>query len=557
VAGGPPVPAGELTLRDKQGREVPVYSHHILRTTPEGKKELFCVDVDLRTLRRAEEELRRLGAAIEQSGEIVVITDSEATIQYVNPAFELVTGYAREEAVGRTPRILKSGEQDDAFYAHMWRQLSCGQTWQGRFKNKKKDGTLYTEEATISPVWSQDGQLVNYVAVKRDITRVLALEEQYRQSQKMEAIGQLTGGVAHDFNNLLQVINGGTDLALMDIEESHPARESLGEVAKAGERAAALVSQLLLFSRRQIMRPEDLNVNAVVAELLKMLRRVIGEHVFLDWIPGERLGLIHADRGMIEQVVMNLCVNARDAMSNGGTLTIETRNVFIDQDYCATHAWAEPGRYVLLQVTDTGCGMNKETLGRIFEPFFTTKQMGTGLGLATVYGIVKQHDGMISAYSEPGRGTTFKVYLPLCEQRAVDTRGDIQAPAAGGAEVILAAEDDDMVLALATRVLERAGYEVLQARNGLEAVALFERQADRIDLVLLDVVMPELGGKEAFEEMRAIRSDVKALFVSGYSDNAVHTNFVLHAGVELLQKPYAPEDLLRAVRAILGEAAEN
>ncbi len=524
---------------------------------PEGRLERYIgIVVDITERKQAEAERERLMAAIEQAGEVIVITDASARIQYVNPAFERTTGYSRDEAVGQNPRILQSGHHDEAFYRGLWDTLTSGRTWQGRFVNKRKNGSLYTEDATISPVCDAQGHIVNYVAVKRDITSELALEEQYRQAQKMEAVGQLTGGVAHDFNNLLQVINGGIELTMMDLDVGHPANRSLSDVLKAGERAASLVQQLLLFSRQQILRPKNLNLNTVVEELLKMLRRVIGEHIRLNWIPAPQIHTIFADRGMVEQAVMNLCINARDAMPEGGALTIETADVRLDARFCADHAWAAPGTYARISVTDTGCGMDADTLEHIFEPFFTTKEpgQGTGLGLSTVFGVVKQHEGLIHATSEPGQGSTFHLYFPIASADA-DTNAEgtgTPKPAAGGNETILLAEDDDGVRGLAGRLLRRAGYTVIEAANGREAVAAFEAYSDKIDMVLLDVVMPEMGGRETYERIRALKPDARVLFVSGYSENAIHTNFVLNEGLQLLQKPYAPNDLLHAVREMLS-----
>ncbi len=525
------------TIRDENGR--PVYLEGIVE--------------DLGELRAAEAERERLLSAIEQSGEVIVVTDPDGDILYANPAFERVTGYTREEAIGKNPRFLKSGEQDEEFYGRLWRTISGGHVWQGRFINRRKDGTLYTEDATISPVIGESGDILNYVAVKRDITKELDLEERFRQSQKLETIGQLAGGVAHDFNNLLLVINGYSEMAFEKLGEGHPARAALEGVMKAGQRAATLVSQLLAFSRRQIMRPEDLDLNEVVGELLKMLARVIGEHIRLDFVPKHRLGTVHADRGMIEQIVMNLCVNARDAMPEGGELMIETENVYINGNYTQTHPWAKPGRFVLLSVSDTGCGMDEETLRRIFEPFFTTKGVGhgTGLGLATVYGIVQQHEGMINVYSEPGKGTTFKVYLPIIERPAAAVGPKLEGSAPGGTETILLAEDDEAVLTMVRKLLERVGYTVLTATNGKQAMEVFEEHVDEIALALLDVVMPELGGKEVYDCMKAMRPDVRVVFASGYSENAVHTNFVLDESLVLLQKPYDPAALYRALREAL------
>jgi len=385
------------------------------------------------------------------------------------------------------------------------------------------------------------------------------MEEQYRHAQKMEAIGQLTGGIAHDFNNLLQVINGATDLALADLETGHPARALLLEATKAGERAARLVKQLLLFSRRQIMRAEFLDLNEAVADLLKMLGRVIGEHVQLQWHPGAKVGAIHADRGMIEQALMNLCVNARDAMPEGGALTIETREATLDEDYCAIRSWATPGRYAVLSVSDTGCGMTPEVLEHIFEPFFTTKERdkGTGLGLATVYGIVKQHNGLIDVSSELCRGTVFSLYWPVSEIGKQSTNSAAESPVPGGKETILLAEDDEMVRWLAKRILEQAGYTVLMAENGEEAVALYQQYGDRIALAVMDVVMPKMSGYEACRRMAALRPGLRVLFASGYSEKVIHADILGNERFPLIQKPFTRAALLRAIRETLDRPAQG
>jgi PAS domain S-box-containing protein len=511
---------------------------------------------DITTHKQVEVELRRLAAAVEQSGEIILITDETGRIQYVNQAFERITGYTRQEALGRKPNLLKSGEHPPEFYHSLWRTISSGRTWNGRFVNRRRDGSLYSEETTISPVFDAGGKIMNYVAAKRDITDELTLEEQYRQMQKMEAIGQLTGGVAHDFNNLLQAINGYTDLAIMDLPPEHRSRNFLEQAHKAGERAASIVQQLLLFSRRQIMKPKVLDLNTVVTNLLKMLGRIIGEHIHVIWHPQQAPCIIEGDSGMLDQMVMNLCLNARDAMPEGGTLMIEIRPFEIDEDFCALHAWASSGRFVRLDITDTGCGMDRETLQHIFEPFFTTKDKskGTGLGLATVYGIVKQHRGMIDVYSEPGKGTTFHVYLPLYEQDcSSEMEPRVSITAAGGSETVLLAEDDRMVRELGRTLLERAGYTVLTAEDGQQAVSMFQENGDRIALLILDVVMPHLSGRGVLTRIRTLQPDIAALFISGYSESAIHTDFVLHEGLALLQKPYTANALLQAVRNALDK----
>ncbi len=514
------------------------------------------VDRNITERKQAEEESARLMQAIEQVEEIIVITDAEANIQYVNPAFERVTGYGREEALGQNPRILQSGQHAPEFYQKMWETLAAGKPWSGRLINKRKDGAIYTEEATLSPVTDGSGKIVNYVAAKRDITHELELQNQFRQAQKMEAVGQMAGGIAHDFNNLLQVISGYAELFEMDLEPDDKKTPAICEIGKATQRGKTLVSQLLAFSRRQVIQPQDTNLNDVIDPLLKMMRGLIGEHIELDFIAGRELGTIHADRGMIEQVMMNLCVNARDAMPENGKLTIETKNVTINSNDTRTHTWAMPGGYVLLSVTDTGCGMARQIREKVFEPFFTTKEVGkgTGLGLSTVFGIIKQHDGHIEVHSKQGKGTTFTIYLPTVarEATAVSPR-KVSGPVVGGDETILIAEDDETVLVLAEHLLIGAGYTVLTATNGEEAVAMFEQHADEIDVVMFDVVMPRLGGKQALDRILELRPGLPHLFASGYSEDEVHNNFIQKRGLHLLSKPYQTKTLLKKIREVLDE----
>jgi len=523
------------------------------RATPKTKDTVLYIATNITDRKEAQIERERLMMAIEQAAETILITDTQGIIEYVNPAFERTTGYTRTEAIGQNPRIFASGEHDVSFFRDMWEILTRGENWTGRIINKKKDGSFYTEEATISPVRNPSGDIINYVAVKRDITIEVKLEEQLRQAQKMEAVGQLAGGVAHDFNNLLQVINGYTELVLAEINQEHSAYEFIKEIAKAGDRAQSLVSQLLSFSRRQIINPVDLDLNEVTEKLMKMIRRVIGEHIQCEFIPGYELGTIKADFGQMEQILMNLCVNSRDALAGGGSISIETGNVLIDAEYAGIHPWAKPGRYVLLSVTDDGCGMDKKTIAGIFDPFFTTKSIGkgTGLGMSTVYGIVKQHNGEIQVYSEPGKGTVIKIYMPVVARRAGSIANQVDAPVMGGRETILVAEDDDMVRNLTRQTLVMAGYTVIDAKNGNDALGLFVKHADKINLLMLDVVMPGLGGKEVYDRIQETHPDVPTLFCSGYSQNAIHTGFVLDSDLYFIQKPYSSNSLLRKIRKIL------
>ena len=368
----------------------------------------------------------------------------------------------------------------------------------------------------------------------------------------MEAIGQLAGGVAHDLNNLLTVIHGYGEMVLEEVRDTST-HNDMREVLHAAARATELVRQLLAFSRKQMLKLETLRLDEVVADLAKMIQRVIGEDIACTILSGPGLRPVRADKGQIEQVLMNLCVNARDAMEGGGALTIETTSVHLDEEFCAANSWASPGDYAVLSVTDTGCGMDDETRERIFEPFYTTKGIGkgTGLGLSTVFGIVRQHKGMVHVYSELGSGSTFKIYLPVTAGDNSPGKGSDDVPVVGGTETILLADDDDSVRSVAHRILARAGYELLTATDGEDAIRQFDQHATQIDLALLDVVMPKLGGREVAEHIRREQPQVRILFASGYSPDASRISFLLNEGMHLIQKPYQRDALLRRVRELL------
>lgn len=514
---------------------------------------------DISDRKRAEEEHVRLMAAIEQAAEEILITDAAGCIVYVNPAFELVTGFSRQEVLGKNPRFLKSGKQKSAFYDNMWRTLLKGETWTGRFINKNKDGLLFTEDATISPVRDNHGVTVNYVAVKRDISQEICMEEQLRQALKMEAVGQLAGGIAHDFNNILQAILGYGDIAMARLKQDDKTLDYVKEMIKAGKRAAILVGQLLAFSRRQVLRMESLNLNDTVSELMKMIGRVIGEHISLEYALSPDIAIVSADRGQIEQIVINLCVNARDAMPDGGTICIQTQNIHLDDMYCAMHNGARQGDYVQLSITDTGSGMDQSITDQIFEPFFTTKEVGrgTGLGLATVYGLVKQHNGLIEVYSELNKGTTFKIYLPIVEHASSAAHTDEKKKIQGGTETILLAEDDEIVRGVCLHMLLKAGYKVLPAADGEDALHVFKAHSDEIDLAMLDVVMPRMGGNAVYDQMMKIRPKLKVVFTSGYNADAIHSNFVLNDRITLITKPYMRDDLLVKIREALDSPGDG
>jgi PAS domain S-box-containing protein len=500
---------------------------------------------------------RLLSTAIEQSADSIIITDTAGTILYVNPAFEHASGYSRLEALGQNPRLLKSGKHDTAFFEELWTTISIGQVWQGRLVNQKKDGTLYTDETTISPVRDASGAITNYVGIQRDVTRELELEEQYRQAQKMEAVGRLTGGIAHDFNNLLTAINGFAELLQMRLPPDDPFQKLAGHILHSGQRAAGLIRQLMAFSRKQIVAPEVMSLNTVVDDMDKLLRRIIGEDIQMATLLTPELWPVKIDASQIEQVIVNLAVNARDAMPRGGRLTIETANKEIDAGYVADHLGTKPGAYVLLAISDTGSGMSEAVQAHIFEPFFTTKEegQGTGLGLATVFGIVQQSEGRILCYSEPGQGTSFKIYLPRAEEplpRSIRSADITELPT--GSETILLVEDDAQVRELVERVLQEQGYTVLVAPDGPQALELSTHHVEPIHLLLTDVVLPGVSGKELAETLVQAQPGLKTLYMSGYTDEAISHHGVLEPGVAFLQKPVSLITLARKIREVLDAA---
>jgi two-component system cell cycle sensor histidine kinase/response regulator CckA len=498
---------------------------------------------------------QRLIIAIEQAAEGVVITDTQGLVLYINPAFESITGRSRAETVGQTSLAFAGDNRPNAIlYEQAWAALKAGKVWQGRFVRRTKAGAPAGVAATVTPVRGESGAIVSYVAVIRDITRELQLEEQYRQAQKMEVVGQLTAGIAHDFNNLLTAINGFAELMQLELPADDPLQETTDKILSSGRRAADLVRQLLAFSRKQIMEPQVLNLNKVVGDMDKMLRRIIGEHIDLRVCLASELWPVKVDPAQINQVIVNLAVNARDAMPDGGHLTIETANVVLDEDDVAHYLEGQPGQYVLLVISDDGIGMSDKVKAHLFEPFFTTKEVGqgTGLGLATVFGIVKQSDGHIRVYSEEGRGTTFKIYLPLAQEMADALPGGEETGALPrGTEMVLLVEDDLTVGELVHRLLTQHGYAVLMASSGAEALVLARQYGGEIQLLLTDVVMPGLSGAALAEQLAEIQPTLKVLFMSGYTNDAIVHHGVLEPGISFLQKPFGPADLLRKVRAVL------
>jgi len=523
---------------------------------------VISVTRDITEEKKINKQISQLASVIEQASEAVVITDVNGNIEYVNPAFERLTGYSWEKVAGKNPNILRSGKQDNEFYANLWQTIASGHIWHGMFINRKKNGSLFYEDATIFPVKDRFGNIINYAAVKRDITKERQLEEQLHQSQKLEAVGQLAGGVAHDFNNLLTAINGYSEMILMDMDEKNPIRDDVIEILKAGKRAADLTRQLLAFSRKQVIQPQIVNINTIISDSSKMLRRLIGEDVQLEIVLDETVCPIEADPGQIEQILVNLVLNARDAIHEKAEgvrekkITIETANRFLDESYVQDHIGSHPGKHVLLTVSDSGVGMDKETASKAFEPFFTTKGVGkgTGLGLSTVYGIVKQNNGSIFVCSEPGEGTTFNIYWPCtCNEISPDGMNIPDKNSIKGNETLLIVEDEPEVRHFIRRGLEKLGYEILLATNGQDALDLVKREKPKIDLLFTDVIMPQMDGKELSEALQKIYPNLKILFASGYTDNHIAHRGVLDPGVHFIGKPYSVNLVAWNIRKLLDQ----
>jgi PAS domain S-box-containing protein len=511
-------------------------------------------------LRESEEKYRTILENIEEGYYEV---DIAGNFTFFNDSLCRMLGYIKDELMGMNNRQYTDQENAKKLYQAFNKVYKTGEPEKGfDWKVIRKDGTIRFVEASVSLIKDYRGQPIGFRGIVRDITErkrteeeMVSLQEQLRQSQKIEAVGQLAGGIAHDFNNLLTVIKGYSQLSLLDLKESDPLWENIQEIQKATQRATDLTRQLLAFSRRQILDLKVLNLNTLLQDLNKMLRRVLGEDIELTTLLAKDLGRVKIDPGQIEQVILNLAVNARDAMPSGGKLTIETANVELDEEYARAHIGVTPGRYVRLSVSDTGFGMSKEVKEKVFEPFFTTKEKGkgTGLGLSTVYGIVKQIGGNIWVYSELNQGTTFKIYLPRVEEEATFLRHrDDTEILPQGRETVLLVEDDPSVRGFAVQVLRRQGYTVLEATNGEEALRVVQEQAGmKIHLLLTDVVMPQKGGKELADRLKILQPDIKVLFISGYTDNAIVDHGVLEPNINFLQKPFSPTTLARKVREVL------
>ncbi len=552
---GQPLLGRELEGRVKGGMQVARRNKVPLRDARGEIVGVLGTYEDITQERRRDEEIRRLAAAVEHNASGVLIHERDGTIVYSNPAMARILGVSQDEILGRKPwdLFVADGHVDNRRI--MVETLESNRIWKSRRRLRTKSGEFRHVQVTVSPISDGAGLPVNYVTLIQDVTREVKLEEDVRQAQRLEMVGRLAGGIAHDFRNILQVQKTSLEFIRQDLPPGHPVIPDVEEAIQAADKLGEFTSQLLAFSRRQVLKLTVVDVNEFVGKIVKALRRMIPADIEIQFFPGQGAGRVRVDPAQFEQVLLNLAFNARDAMPEGGTLTFETGSVLVDAEYCASHDGVTPGRYTLISVTDTGTGMDEETRSHIFDPFFTTKDVGegSGLGLAVVYGMVRQHGGMIRVYSELNKGTMFKIYLPVSERRAVEVKPELPGAVRGGTETLLVVEDDPDVARTTRRSLEEAGYTVILAETVEAAVEVFRRRAAEIDLVFLDVVMPGGGGKTAWEQIRRIRPDVAVLFASGYSENGVHTRFIQEAGNDLLQKPYKRADLLRRVREKLDE----
>ncbi|MGZ3331487.1 MAG: PAS domain S-box protein [Gemmatimonadaceae bacterium] len=506
---------------------------------------------------RSEAAIRFQAQLLNAVQQAVVATDPEGIVIFWNAFAESLYGWAAEEAVGKPIHELTPAPFLRDHGGEIGQRGTGGESWTGEYLVQGKTGKAFPALLTTAPVRDARGAVVGYVRVSIDLTERRNLEEQFRQSQKMDAVGRLAGGIAHDFNNLLTVIRLNTEIIMEAFAPDDPRSDDVQQIRSAAERASTLTKQLLAFSRKQILQPRVLDMNSVVATVEPMLRRLIGEDILIASSCGAR-GYLVADPGQLEQILVNLVVNARDAMPQGGTLTIETKNVVLDETYTSEHAPVVPGRYVMLSVADTGVGMSADTREHAFDPFFTTKEAGkgTGLGLATVYGIVKQSGGYVWIYSEPGHGTSVKLYFPEVSAAAAFQPSEYKPAtkeAARGSETILLVEDEPAVRGLASRILEKQGYRVLSAQHGREAMDIASNETGKIDLVLTDVVMPGMNGRGLVERLSGIRPMMKSLYMSGYTDDDIIRRGFIEPSKSFLQKPFTSEALLQTVRKVLDE----
>jgi two-component system cell cycle sensor histidine kinase/response regulator CckA len=542
----------ETTVKAKEGAALPVQLKAAALNAEGAAEGLAVFAVDVSGLKNALTEQARLVTAVEHAAESIIVTDPQGIIEYVNPAFEKITAYSRQDVIGRHIELVDSGQHSKTFFSSILDTLQRGKVWQGRTVNKRRDHSLYEIEATVSPIKNEAGEITNYVSVQRDVSHEVRLETQLRQAQKMEAIGTLAGGIAHDFNNLLMGIQGNISLSLLDLDTESPLAKNLKKIEQYVQNGVDLTKQLLGFARGGKYEISLLDLNDLVKEQNLMFSRTNKDIVFENEA-NQDLWSVEADRGQIEQVLMNLYLNAIQAMPGGGTVTTRTENVIIDQDQYSPY-FVRAGRYIRITIEDTGVGIDEKIQQRIFDPFFTTKEMGrgTGLGLASVYGIVKNHEGFINVYSKKGQGARFEINLPA-SGKVVSNKEKAREEFVQGKETVLLVDDEDMIIDVAQRMLHKLGYKVFTARDGKEAVDVFRKYKGEIDVIVLDMIMPKMSGGEAFDRIKEIKPEIKVLLSSGYSINGQASEILNRGCNGFIQKPFNLQNLSKNLRAILEE----
>ncbi|MCL4540466.1 MAG: PAS domain S-box protein, partial [Bacteroidetes bacterium] len=520
-----------------------------------GKPTIQTIIRDVTEQKLIKERMRLQSTALKSAANGIVITERDGTVAWTNPAFELLTGYSVSEAVGNNLLdLVKSGKEKPGLYKELWDSILSGKVWHGETINRRKDGGFYTEYMTITPVRDDRGEITHFVAVKQDITSQKLLEEQLLQSQKLEGIGQLAGGVAHDYNNILNVVIGYSELLKRKARENDPSLQSIEAILAAAKRGAGLTRQLLAFARKEITSPRVINVNSSIDSIREMLQRIVGENLRLVFAPGKDLWNVKMDATQFDQILVNLATNARDAIRDVGTITITTGNVRANEALLLNHPDLDAREYVRMTFQDDGDGMTNEVMQRMFEPFFTTKPKGagTGLGLSTVYGIVKQNGGAIMVSSEPGAGTVFEIYLRRFIGEADGVAMEMPDEALKGVETVLVVEDQADLLKMVKISLEDYGYNVMTSLDPGEALLLSEAYPGRIHMLLTDLIMPKMNGIELSVRISRLRSGIKTIFMSGYGLNTIAPGAILNEGIEYIQKPFSPRELAGKVREILG-----
>ena len=548
---------GRTELICKDGKNIDIWRKAVPLVDSAGKyKGVLGFNRNISGFKNMEKEQKRLATAVEQTGEAVVITDSAANIQYVNPAFEQNTGYLQEDVIGQNPKVLQSGKHDKEFYRNMWETLTSGKTWKGHFINKKKNGAIYHEKATISPVIDDNGKTVNYIAVKRNITNEVELRDQLAHSQRIEIIGRLAGGIAHDFNNILTPILGYSEMAVMDVPENSKLSKYLHKILTAANRAHNLVKQILTFSRQNIQELRPLEIQPVIKEVLGFLRSSLPTTIEIVHHIDNDCGLIMGDATQIHQIIMNLCTNAFHAMENtGGRLEIDLNRVEMTADNL-NGMHIEPGSYLCLKVADNGSGIEETVINKIFDPYFTTKDRnkGTGLGLSVAHGIVENYGGDIKVFSKPGKGTEFSVYFPAARGDSVLSETALCDILPGDNDHILLVDDQPEVLEIEQLMLDRLGYQTTARSSGLEAIELFRTKPDEFDVVITDMTMPNMTGDKLANKIKKIRSDIPVILCTGFSERMPRENAYFSKISAFIMKPVALEKLSKALRKVLNKA---